>query len=60
MSGISVGSVNDRQQEVRCVLVASQYNGDCYIPLVVQYMYYTHFMSPFYGLFVNMKHVEIT
>ena len=50
----------DRQQEARPVLVASQCNGDYYISLKIQYMYYIPFISLLYGLFIDIKYVTVT
>ena len=59
--GLNSGSsLKDRQQEARPVLVASQCNGDYYIPLKIQYMYYIPFISLLYGLFIDIKYVPDT
>ena len=52
--------LKDRQQEVRPVLATSQYNGNCYIPPEIQCMHFKHFVSLFYGLFIDIRHVKIT
>ena len=47
----------DRQQEVWPVLAASQYNGNHYVLLEVQYMYYIYIISLLYDLFINIMHI---
>ena len=51
---------NDRQQEVRAVLVGSRYIGDYYMPLKVRYMYYTPLYTSLYASFIDIKHVKFT
>ena len=40
--------------------MASQCNGDYYIPLKIQYIYYTPFISLLYGPFIDIKYVTVT
>ena len=52
--------IKDRQQEVWPILVGPQFNGYYYLPLWIQYKYYIHFISLLCGLFIYIKHVQIT
>ena len=51
--------LKDRQQEVRPVLVASQYIGHFHVPLGFEYMYHIHFISLVYGLLIDVKYIKI-
>ena len=50
----------DRQQEARAVLVALHCIGDACVSVEVYYMYYISLITLLYGLFIDIKHVQIT
>ena len=64
LTGLSVlgsaTSLKDRQQEVRAFLEGSRYISDCYVPFVIQYMHYIPLITLLSGLFIDIKHINIT